>query len=319
MSLIFLVYFFVIFVCKFSIESKNCSFIDKRYTFAHRGGDTTKYQENTLEIVELSALNRYPVEIDLQRLSSGELIVFHDFSFYWKTGYAIDADQTSLSQLRTFHYNTQIDGFNYTSTASIPLFSELLHKVCTLNSTIGLWLDIKFFLSPETSLAILQDLESSPCACSEEQLIIVEIYDTPSALEFLQGLAENFRCQVHSAFAFPQEKALESLERVIYELDLVVDYVTVLDIHQAVYQKYPGIIDRYSDQGICLSIYGFDNPEKVFDQYEKINIEIVGLIMEEKTEEEENFMAQNKTVIANNAQLYYVKGILIFILILFIL
>ncbi len=62
-----------------------CGHFKKRTLFAHRGGNITKHQENSLEVFLDSARNNRAIEMDLVQLGSSEIIAFHDENSLEKT------------------------------------------------------------------------------------------------------------------------------------------------------------------------------------------------------------------------------------------
>jgi hypothetical protein len=82
------------------------------------------------EIFEVSARKGFNLEMDLRFISIGEIVAFHDSNLYYKTGFDKETEKASITHIRQVKYYDNIDGVNYSSTPSVPIFSEILEKVC---------------------------------------------------------------------------------------------------------------------------------------------------------------------------------------------
>ena len=99
---------------------------------AHRGLHNEKMPENTIPAFENAIKNSYPIELDVQQIADGTLVVFHDKTLKRLTerdGYVKKLNKESLQEYKILG-----------SEFSIPTFEEVLELV---NGQVPLLIEIK--------------------------------------------------------------------------------------------------------------------------------------------------------------------------------
>jgi glycerophosphoryl diester phosphodiesterase len=109
---------------------------NKPLIISHRG-DTSKYIENTIDAAKAAInLGATGLEIDVRQCSSGEIVVFHDFSLkrmFNKNGYV---GRTSFKELKNYNYVRNEIQTEYT----IDLLDDFFQR---FKNTIKINLDAK--------------------------------------------------------------------------------------------------------------------------------------------------------------------------------
>ena len=99
---------------------------------SHRGLYTKELPENSLGAFQNSIINSYPIELDVQQIADGTIIVFHDYSLARMTGK--DGYTRNLIKAELANYN--LDGTEYV----IPTLQEVLDLV---DGQVPLLIEIK--------------------------------------------------------------------------------------------------------------------------------------------------------------------------------
>jgi glycerophosphoryl diester phosphodiesterase len=98
----------------------NCKAPKEKIKFAHRS-NTALYQENTLEAILSTVDLKIGAEFDVDQISTGELVIFHDDNAKEVTGVDLEIKEATLEQIRSIKYLETIRGKTYSSRPSIPL------------------------------------------------------------------------------------------------------------------------------------------------------------------------------------------------------
>lgn len=253
-----------------------CPILAEELTFAHRAGDTTKYQENTIEIALDAAHHGYNIEFDLNQLASGEVVVFHDTNFLDNTGIDLDVNIATYDQIKNIKYLKKISQYNYQTQPKIPLFREYVNSVCSINNKISLWLDVKSVVNEEFAKVIFESLEASPCLCDDEQYIIFEVYNQFSAISYMREINKRYRCKLNYSFATFSTEKDTSFTSWKKKLELFSRYADILDFSSDLLIKYPSLIDIATKYNMCVAVYGKGSLELV-DKYPKLDIQIIDI------------------------------------------
>lgn len=122
----------------------------KDYFIAHRGFHSAEAPENTIPAFEKAVENNYAIELDVQQISDGTIIVFHDNKLERLTGRDGYAKNLKKEDLQ----NCNILGTEYT----IPQFCEVLKAV---DGKVPLLIEIKNeFKVGELENAVVAELEN---------------------------------------------------------------------------------------------------------------------------------------------------------------
>lgn len=99
---------------------------------AHRGLYNLKYPENSLGAFENAVRNGYPIELDLQTLSDGEIVVFHDRNLSRVCGVDVKLHSLTKADLNTY----KLKDTSY----RIPTLTEVLE---TINGKVPILFEFK--------------------------------------------------------------------------------------------------------------------------------------------------------------------------------
>lgn len=99
---------------------------------AHRGLHNDEFPENSLGAFENAVRNGYPIELDVQCINDGTVVVFHDFKLSRITGRDGYVGTLNRDQLQDVHLN----GTEYT----LPTFEQVLN---TVNGKTPILIEIK--------------------------------------------------------------------------------------------------------------------------------------------------------------------------------
>ncbi len=269
----------IILLSSFQTTNQKCPLMDQKLYFAHRGGNTDKFHENTMDIFVDSAKAGHAIELDLMLLESGEIICYHDLNFEKKIGVNRSVIDSEWSTVKNYMYKKSYDDKEYNITASIPLFNDVVNEICKIKNNIGIWIDIKTFLGRKYSLGILEALENSPCVCDDSQILVLEVYNQPKAIFEFEKLRKKFRCNFLYAFSYYEFEAQEKYEEFEKKLKFQSKFADIFDFDAAIIEKYPEIVNQLYRKGICSSIYGEDNKKDftLFQKYNNINLLISDL------------------------------------------
>jgi glycerophosphoryl diester phosphodiesterase len=235
----------------------SCSALPKNETisFLHRS-DVSSYQENSLEAILSAVQKGMNPEMDIYQLKSGEFIVFHDQNASDLTGVNILVNEATYEEISKLKYLKTVRNTTYSTSPSIPLFSEVLKQVCTQNSTQSMNFDIKFIPNSDNSEQFFNLLESSPCSCNEYQKFLIS---TPYfyATSYIRDKMANSRCKAKLSIylypnIYPGGEYFWLKTRAIFFIgnpDIIEFYNKILD-------KNPTILNELKDEGFCTSIYG---------------------------------------------------------------
>lgn len=249
-----------------------CPYLNEKVEIAHRGGDVTRFQENTIEIAMDAVSRGYGIEIDLMQLGSGEVIVFHDSNFETKVGVKKPVSQTNWKDVHNFRYLTSYEGLKYKSRPSIPLLSEMLKQICTINPKVGIWLDIKTYVGPSYAKGLLDAFVHSPCACDDSQMIIIEMYGNTDQMDHLRQLFSNSRCTIHTAYGYYEFHVQPTYKQMLNTVSKITDASQVIDSHQKMWLEHPQLVDDLRKLGICTAVYGDHLSSSFSEDRNKVNI-----------------------------------------------
>lgn len=250
-----------------------CKIFNERTFFSHRGGNTSQYQENTIEIFLDSAMRGRNIEMDLMFLGDGNIIVFHDSNTLEKTGVSIDLSTAIWEQINSLTYLSYIEGVQYSSTPRIPLLSQALEAICKINNETSIWFDIKYAYDFNFISKLMETVDNSPCACNNRQHLVFEIYRDINALVNLRFSMASQRCQYATALSFYDNYVDKTYEEIKEELYNFAPYADVFDYHTSIVQEYPDILNLNYNNSICNSLYNDDNKMlKPYFNNSKINL-----------------------------------------------
>lgn len=241
-----------------NISPASCSFFSNQVYFAHRGGNITKYQENTLEVFIDSALEGRDIEIDIMFLNSGDIVAFHDLDTFAKTGITNKLIQSNWNQIKDLKYLNVIDEKIYLTNPSIPLLSQALNAICKINNRTNIWLDAKYGFGYSHMEYLLKAFEDSPCVCDDSQKIVIETYRDFLALNYFKLSNSKSRCKLLTAisfYGFHSENSFESLKN---DLINYMNFIDIVDFHASIIKKYPELLNFNFQNKICNSVYGDD-------------------------------------------------------------
>lgn len=265
------IFFSQIFILEI-VNTLPCPLSKEQSIFAHRGGDISKFHENTVDIFLDAASRGYGLEMDLMQLGSGEIVVYHDNNFKNKVGVNLDLIKSTWNQVKEYSYLDQYSGRSYKTKSKIPLLTSVLQEVCSFNNKIGLWFDIKTFLNTFYAKSLVKALEASPCACNDKQVIIIEIYDYPYQIEILKKLFAKSRCNFFSAFGYFKYHAKLSHSELSQKFDKIIPYADFIDGHYSMWEKHPNLLSKLNMAGICSSVYGEGEDFKTFIERKDISL-----------------------------------------------
>ena len=119
---------------------------NKTVVYADKGG-IGNFQPNTIEDISenFDRGGIHTFEIDIQALKTGEIIVFHDANTFEATGHDLNFESMSLSEFQAadLRYVNYYDGHMYSSNPKVPLLTDFLKTLCTLDADNSLVFDIK--------------------------------------------------------------------------------------------------------------------------------------------------------------------------------
>lgn len=100
---------------------------------AHRGLHSSKVPENSLTAFQLAVEGRFPIELDIHIIKSGEVIVFHDDNLKRMCGIDKDLNECTFTEVRELYLKHTHE--------RIPLLSEVL---ATVNGKVPLLIELKY-------------------------------------------------------------------------------------------------------------------------------------------------------------------------------
>lgn len=134
---------------------------------AHRGLHSEKKPENTLSAFKLAIDKGHPIELDIQALKDGSIVVFHDDNLRRLCGADIPINSITLKQLNEF----KVGG-----TESIPTLEETLKFI---NNQVPVLIEVK---NVKTSNQILHN----------ETLAILKMYEGDYAVQSFNPITVRF-------------------------------------------------------------------------------------------------------------------------------
>ncbi len=137
---------------------------------AHRGLHSKKAAENTLPAFKLAIANNHPIELDIQLLKDGSVVVFHDDDLRRLCGSDIPINSITLKQLKEFKVNGK---------EKIPTLEETL---ALINGQVPVLVEIK---NKKTSNQILHS----------EALEILKNYDGEFAVQSFNPMTVRYFLQ----------------------------------------------------------------------------------------------------------------------------
>lgn len=250
-----------IILCLGNLTKNPCPLLEnnniKKGIWAHRGGNISRFHENSLAICKDAVRSGFAgVEMDLMRLSSGEIILYHDTNFEGRTGVNMNVEKSTWSQVKYLRYKYNYDGRNYDHTCSIALLLKVLEEICSINKSIGLWFDIKTFFNSAYASSLMEILEKSPCACDESQIIVVELYQQIPQMKYIKSLNSQYRCKVHAAFDFYEWQGDQGYAKLKSTIDKYVSEASFIDAHKSIWSRYPALQNDLNKRGICTAVWG---------------------------------------------------------------
>jgi glycerophosphoryl diester phosphodiesterase len=244
-------------------RNSTCKAFPNQFRFAHRGGNISIHQENTLEIFLDSAIKGISIEMDLMLLATGEIVVYHDANTVYKTGTDMEIMLSSWEKVSELTYLQNFNERNYSTSPKIPLLKNALEIICSTNNQTHIWLDIKYAFGEKYILALLDALEASPCACDARQNLVVEIFQDYSALEKLRKLMEKRRCKVLTAMSFYDFQTGNGEAYLRSSIDFYSKYSDIIDFPTSMVKKFPWVLELNEAQSVCSAVYGHDKQEMI--------------------------------------------------------
>jgi glycerophosphoryl diester phosphodiesterase len=242
----------------------NCK-VKEVISLAHRG-DTETFQENTKEGDASAITKGYNAEFDINTISTGEIVVFHDDNALELTGTDLEITAATLSQIQNLKYKLTIRGTTYLTQPSVPLLKDSLNAMCTIDSEAALDFDIKFSPSTENMKALMDIIDNSKCSCSDKQVMI---FATPYFYKgkTIRTAFEGRRCNKGkiSIWFHPGSLPLGVYFwlKTRWVLNLGdADYVST---HYKVWDYYPELLKSYNEDGWCTAAYG--NKAAILNNY----------------------------------------------------
>lgn len=181
-GLLIVISIFFITICSmllyFQHNSKRTGCIDKPdspYLMVHRG-DTSVSQENTIQSGLSSIRKGYGIELDVNSIKSGEIVVFHDDNALEKTGTDLNLYEATREEFLNLRYLETMYGRTYDVRASPSTLTDYLKEICELNPDVHLDLDIKFEVSSENIREMTRVLDDSKCNCGSSSAKYVYSY-----------------------------------------------------------------------------------------------------------------------------------------------
>jgi hypothetical protein len=216
------------------------------------------------------------LEFDLVQLSSEEVLVFHDLNFLEKTGLDLDVDEASYDMIKDLTYLQTLSSVTYTTKPRLPLFRDFIKLVCSINSHINLWLDVKVDVTSSFGKDIFVSFESSSCSCDENQVIIFETYNQYSAITYMRELNKDYRCKIIYAFSTFNSDEIDDLGTWNNDIQTYSTYAEIIDFSTYYIKQMPSLTQITRDSGMCVSIYS-DDDKSIFNEYTNINIDITDI------------------------------------------
>ena len=166
----------------------------KYINIAHRG-DTGKAQENTYEAFTSAIALGYGVEMDIFRIQTGELVLFHDINTLAKTGTNLQIEDSTLADVSKLKYLAQVNNKTYPSALPVNLFNETIGKICALNSEAIMYFDLKSVPESEIIKNIFDILNQSSCLCSAKQRFYIGTSYGDKAVIIRDEISKSVKCK----------------------------------------------------------------------------------------------------------------------------
>lgn len=99
---------------------------------AHRGLHSKSVPENSLEAFRRAAASKFPIELDVHLIKSGEVVVFHDNNLKRMCGIDKEISKCTFTEIRELYLNHTHE--------RIPLLSEVL---AIINGKVPLLIELK--------------------------------------------------------------------------------------------------------------------------------------------------------------------------------
>lgn len=229
--------------------------------------DTSVAQENTIDAINSSINKGNGVQMDIQQISTGEYIVFHDYNAYETTGVNTEIEFSTYEEIKKLNYLLTIHGTTYNKRREIPILKEALEAICNKRSSASINFHIRSKLSKEFMNGLMNIIDSSSCDCSEDQYFIFETADFYSTNYIREGLA-NRRCALISqvgVYLHPNTQPLGTYIWLKTKHIISYGFPDSVSCHYSIWKAYPELVEKYKNDGFCISTYG--NFEKPLLQY----------------------------------------------------
>jgi hypothetical protein len=253
---------------------QNCTAPPKALTFTHHG-DYSLAQANSAKAVLASFSNTdntLGCEFDVQIISTGEIVVFHDSNAYEKTGDDVDIDEATPSDINSMSFEADKD---FSTPQPVTMYKDMLNDICNLNPKHPFAVDVKFEVTEQNVHSLFDAIDASSCACTSDHYINFEM-DQPLGIKYAQQERPKHRCQPKITFWYESNGDLKTKYWLMRSMTEVKDIMPdTVEFEEILVKDAPELIDIYNQAGFCTSIYG--NYKSVLVNYPVTNYRIIDI------------------------------------------
>lgn len=223
--------------------------------YAHRGASGYA-PENTLEAFKLAIKQGAEgIELDVQLTKDGEVVVIHDETIDRvsnKTGFVKDY---TLSELREFSFDNNIEGYKNTK---IPTLKEVLELLKPTNLMLNIEL--------KTSIIWYENIEEK---------VLKLVYDADMRDRVIYSSFNHYSIKKIKNLDEKANTALLFGDVILYTVNYIKN-ANIPAIHPPVYQlKMDNFLDEYINSGLDIRVWTVNNPD---DMQSLINKNIDAII-----------------------------------------
>lgn len=257
---------FFIVICSmlfyFKNNSKRLGCLDKPetpYLMVHRG-DTSVSQENTIKGGLSSIQKGYGIELDVNIIKSGEIVVFHDADALEKTGTDLNLNEASLEEFLNLRYLKTMFGRTYEIRESPSTLTDYLKEICELNPNVHLDFDLKFEATSQNIREITRVIDNSKCNCESSSAKYVFSYyraqDLSTIKDTLKDISSKCSEKIVPIYYVNPGSSIYG-EFFILKTRLYIELYNIdsVNIEYQIVKKHPYLLESLNNDGFCTSVY----------------------------------------------------------------
>jgi glycerophosphoryl diester phosphodiesterase len=227
----------------------------------YQRGNLTSSQENTFDaVVTGTVLNGKNPGIDVSVLKDGGVVLFHDKSMARMTGIDKDIKDVTTEEALSTPILQVIDGYQYSSTNSIPEIEPVIHAICNADETIGINFDTKAEGAVDAGVSALK---TSNCTDTSDNTIWASPY--PGVVKLLKKRLKDAGLDNRIAMYMPSgEYSFLGLKFFLKTRLLQAAFApgsSIIELHKTVHDAEPELIQSWVDDGWCIGIWGITPDE----------------------------------------------------------